>query len=249
MLMKASLVITSHDDATHRDAPYIFRSYEILDYGNRGFKNPDKPSHSVPLLDICYATLSPRKRPWNINTPSIEATFHDASSEGVSARDEVEKEITALHSGSIEQSNKDGKLAGTRSWFSASAAEGATKESLGNICLDKSHLKLPGLAQESKSDRSDTFRRIETLMKEYCATDDVKKTLHDWAKKMVAWRKHRAGFERWETFAFGVHYKCCICEDEGRNSGFMDVDAWGSHIANKHETPPFTVEERCRVVP
>lgn len=232
----------------------MLRSYEILNPDDRGLKNADQPTHDIPLSDVCCALLAPRNRPCEVDTPDIKGPFYDASCEGYSVQDEVKQEITALHSGSTEQLeyklwNEDKKFVGVRSWFSASEPKTAAEESLGDIYLDHSRLRLPGLAQEPKSDPSDTSQSIEATIKKYCATDDVRRILHGWARKLVASRKHRAGFLRWETFAFGVHYKCCVCEDEGRNSGFMDVDTWGSHMANQHETPPFTVEERCRVMP
>lgn len=254
LLTNARLVLTSHGDSIHRNTPYMLRSYEILSPDDRGLKNADQPTHNFTLLDVCCALLASRNRPCEVDTPGIQGPFCDASFEGYSVQDEVKQEITALHSGITEQLeyklwNEDKKPTGTRSWFSASEPKTAAQESLGDIYLDQSRLKLPGLIQEPKCDPSGMSQRIEATIKKYCATDDVRRILRGWAQKMVASRKHRAGFQRWETFAFGVCYRCCICEDEGRNSGFMDVDTWGSHMANKHETPPFTVEGKCRVMP
>lgn len=253
MLKNNSLIVSSNCDDKHQIAPFILRSYEILDPEGRDLRNPSQPTHRLPISDVYDATLAPSSHPWNIDVPGMDDFYHDTPSKEYNARDEVEKEIAALHLGSTE--HFEYKLTNemrmpnypkSRSWFSSSVARNAPENSLGDICLDGLPLELPRLPQIQKSNPAST---IEALIQDYCSTGNVKEVLSSWAEKMVAARRHRAGFERWETFAFGVHYKCCVCEDDGRNSGFMDVDTWGLHVADKHGMAPFTIEERCRVMP
>lgn len=143
------------------------------------------------------------------------------------------------------------KHASSRSWnpFAGNPLGAAAYTTIGAIpAEDQVHFTPFFDPGNMKGRDPDIFKHLEESADAFCKGDSEQKKLWQWAHKLVAARKRRAGFERWEAFAFGVFYKCCMCEDSKTNSGFMDSETWGLHMVLLHQTAPFMVEERCRVM-
>lgn len=251
------MVVTLHTDTRGASStPFIFRSYEIPEAADRGFKNPSQPTHSCSLADVCHAMLALPSNRWTSRDSKIDGFFHGATSEVSNPWAEVAQEISAWHAETpnpleyvVSLGSGSARQSPSQPWYpfarypSAPAVEDMYKD----VSAEHVHFTIPAGVRDQKGSVSVVLGQVKDLVQAHCAKVLEKSLLRHWAEKLVASRKRHAGFERWEAFAFGIYYRCCVCEDNGVNAGYMDAETWGPHMAKTHKIPPFMVEEKCQV--